>query len=223
MRTFITCALSILVAANAALIAQSPATQNATGRVTAVTADSITIQTSTETLTLFVDSSTKVIGKGVGTITGRLKAEGRSAVVADLVQQYDSVRVKWSLGGQGTSCGEIHRREGRQEAVTSLGHTSEGKRARPVSYTHRAVAHFRRTRLVRAAAFALILWLGVDLAAKGVCCQDERMPDASASVWTADCPVDSSTDPGQADACFCCAHVVGPAALHVPPPRRPRW
>ena len=95
MRTFITYALSILVAANATLIAQSPATQNATGRVTAVAADSITIQTSTETLTLFVDSSTKVIGKGVGTITGRLKAEGRSAVVADLVQQYDSVRVKY--------------------------------------------------------------------------------------------------------------------------------
>ena len=47
MRTFITCALSILVAANAALIAQSPATQNATGRVTAVAADSITIHTST--------------------------------------------------------------------------------------------------------------------------------------------------------------------------------
>lgn len=90
------CALSILVAANAALIAQSPATQNATGRVTAVAADSITIQTSTETLMLFVDSSTKVIGKGVGTVTGRLKAEGRSAVVADLVHQYDSVRVKYA-------------------------------------------------------------------------------------------------------------------------------
>ncbi|MGE0124426.1 MAG: hypothetical protein AB7L91_02500 [Dehalococcoidia bacterium] len=95
MRTFITCALSILVVANAALIAQSTATQNATGRVTTVAADSITIQTSTETLTLVVDSSTKVIGKGVGTITSRLKAEGRSPVVTDLVHQYDSVRVKY--------------------------------------------------------------------------------------------------------------------------------
>lgn len=95
MRTLITCALSILVAANAALIAQSTETQNAKGRVTAVAADSITIQTSSETLTLFVDSSTKVVGKGVGKITGRLKAEGRSAAVTDLVQQYDSVRVKY--------------------------------------------------------------------------------------------------------------------------------
>ena len=96
MRTLITCALSILVAANAALIAQSTATQNATGRVTAVAADSITIQTKTVTLTLAVDSSTRVIGKGVGTIAGRLKAEGKSAVVADLVHQYDSVRVKYA-------------------------------------------------------------------------------------------------------------------------------
>lgn len=104
--------------------------------------------------------------------------------------------------------------------MTSLGHRSEGKRARPVSYTHRAVAHFRHTRLVRAAAFALILWLVGDLAAKGVCCQDERVADASASGWTTDCPVDSSTEPSQADACFCCAHVFGPAALHVPPPRQ---
>ncbi len=95
MRTFITCAVSLLVVANAALIAQSIATQNATGRVTAVTADSITIHTATETLTLVVDSSTKVFGKGVGTITSRLKAEGRSPVVTDLVHQYDSVRVKY--------------------------------------------------------------------------------------------------------------------------------
>lgn len=96
MRTLITCAASILLAAGADVTAQSRATQNATGRVTAVAADSVTIQTSTDTLTLFVDSSTKVIGKGVGTITGRLKAEGRSAVVTDLVHQYDSVRVKYA-------------------------------------------------------------------------------------------------------------------------------
>jgi len=96
MRTLITCAISILLAANADLTAQSPATQNASGRVTAVAADSITIQTSTGPLTIFVATSTKVIGKGVGTITGRLKSEGRSPVVTDLVDQYDSVRVKYA-------------------------------------------------------------------------------------------------------------------------------
>ena len=97
MRTLITCAVSILLAASADVTAQSRATQNATGRVTAVAADSVTIQTSTVTLTLFVDSSTRVIGKGVGTTIGRLKAEGRAAAVADLVHQYDSVRVKYAV------------------------------------------------------------------------------------------------------------------------------
>ena len=95
MRTLITCAVSILLTA-AAVTAQSPTTQNASGRVTAVAVDSVTIQTSTDTLTFVVDSSTKVIGKGVGTIAGRLKAEGRSAAVTDLVHQYDSVRVKYA-------------------------------------------------------------------------------------------------------------------------------
>ena len=89
-----------------------------------------------------------------------------------------------------------------------------------MSYTHRNVARYRYTRIARAAVFALILWLGVDLATKGVCCQNERLPDASASAWTTGLPVDSSTEPSHADACFCCAHVVGPAALHLPPPRQ---
>lgn len=108
MRTLITCALSTLLVANVALTAQSTPTQNATGRVTAVAADSIRIQTSTETLTLVVDSATRVIGKGVGTITWRLKAEGRAAVVADLVHQYDSVRVKYGASAdKGPRAAEI--------------------------------------------------------------------------------------------------------------------
>ena len=64
MRTLITCTLSIVLAHYAVLSAQSGATQNASGRVTAVTAESVSIQTSKEALTLAVDSSTKVIGKG---------------------------------------------------------------------------------------------------------------------------------------------------------------
>ena len=96
MKTLVMCAISILLVTTLDLTAQSNATQNASGRVTTVAADSITIQTRTETLTLFVDSSTRVIGKGVGTITTRLKAEGKSPTVADLVQQYDSVRVKYA-------------------------------------------------------------------------------------------------------------------------------
>ena len=107
MSTLIMWAMSILLAASADLTAQSRVNQNAAGRVTAVAADSITIQTSTETLTLVVDRSTKVIGKGVGTITGRLKAEGRPVTVTDLVHQYDSVRVKYAAADRGARATEI--------------------------------------------------------------------------------------------------------------------
>jgi hypothetical protein len=97
----------ILLANHAALTAQSGATQNTSGRVTAVAADSITIQTRQEPLTLVVDSSTKVIGKGVGTLTAQLKAQGRPAVVTDLVHQYDSVRVKYMAADGGLRATEI--------------------------------------------------------------------------------------------------------------------
>lgn len=107
MRTLITCALSMVLAHHAVLTAQSGPTQNATGRVTAVTAESVTIQTSKEALTLAVDSATKVIGKGVGTITAQLKAQSRPAVVTDLVHQYDSVRVKYTTADRGPRATEI--------------------------------------------------------------------------------------------------------------------
>jgi hypothetical protein len=105
--------------------------------------------------------------------------------------------------------------------VTPAQHVTNAKRARPVGYTHRAVAHYRHTSVVRALAFALILWLGLDLATTGVCCQDERRPGAATSGWQADCRgSESQTDRSQADTCFCCALVVGPAGIHVPRPRQ---
>ena len=105
--------------------------------------------------------------------------------------------------------------------MTSVLHVADAKRARPVGYTHRAVAHYRQTPVVRAVALALILWLGLDLAAKGVCCQDELMPDATASGWATNCPgSESPTDRSPADTCLCCALVVGPAGIHIPPPRQ---
>jgi hypothetical protein len=103
MRTLITCTLSIVLVHYAGLAAQSGPTQNASGRVTVVTAESVTIQTSKEAL----DSATKVIGKGVGTLTAQLKAQGRSAVVTDLVHQYDSVRVKYTTAERGPRATEI--------------------------------------------------------------------------------------------------------------------
>ena len=95
------------------------------------------------------------------------------------------------------------------------------KRARPVGYTHRAVAHYRRSSVVRTVAFVLTLWLGLDLAAAGSCCQDESTPGATEGSWATDCTGSGSpTEPKQADTCFCCALVVGPAIVQIAPPRQ---
>ena len=76
--------------------AQTVKVLNASGRVTAVSKDSITIQTSKQTLVIFVDSATKVVGKGVGSATSALKAQGRSPSVGDLVGEFDSVKVRYA-------------------------------------------------------------------------------------------------------------------------------
>jgi hypothetical protein len=105
--------------------------------------------------------------------------------------------------------------------VTSVQHGSAVKWACPVGYTHRAVAHYRLNSVVRAVAFILSLWLGLDLAAAGSCCQDEPMHGATESSWVTDCTgSESPTEPTQADTCFCCALVVGPAVVQIPPPRQ---
>lgn len=103
------------------------------------------------------------------------------------------------------------------------------KRAGPVGYTHRAVAHCRRRPLVRAVALALVLWLGLDLATAGACCDYETMggpAERSLAMHSTDgsAPAVACPDSGapmnreRGDSCFCCALVVGPAPLLAPMP-----
>lgn len=93
MKTITACVLAIVVLCAGGVFAQTTKSRSASGRVTAVAKDSITIQYGEKDRTLLVDASTKVIGKGVGTAARAMKSEGRSPTVADLVAKFDSVRV----------------------------------------------------------------------------------------------------------------------------------
>jgi hypothetical protein len=84
--------------------AQSNKVMHASGRVTAVAADSLTVQSGSASMTFAVDSQTKVEGKGVGTKTRAMKAEKKSPGITDFVGEADSVTVDYhDMGG-----GKLH-------------------------------------------------------------------------------------------------------------------
>ena len=84
----------------------SAKTLKANGRVIAITADSITIRPGMETMTFVVDKDTKVIGKGVGTKTRALTTANKPVTITELVEEVDSVVVKYQ-----DLSGKLHARE----------------------------------------------------------------------------------------------------------------
>lgn len=101
MRVYARLTLIALFGFAAAIPAQeSKKTMKYTGRVTAVAPDSLTVSRD-DSLTFVVDESTKVIGEGVGTITRAMKADGKSPTIGDLVEERDSVIVKYRDLGDG--------------------------------------------------------------------------------------------------------------------------
>ena len=71
------------------------------GRVTAMSADSFTIQSGSATQVFTVDSQTKIEGKGVGTKTREMKASQKSPALTDLLSEADSVVVEYQDVGGG--------------------------------------------------------------------------------------------------------------------------
>ena len=97
MRLWSTFVLLGLLAFVPTMSAQSGAakTMRANGRVTAISADSMTIRPGMETMTFVIDNDTKVKGKGVGTKTRELTAAKKPVTVTELVEVVDSVVVKY--------------------------------------------------------------------------------------------------------------------------------
>lgn len=104
------CTLTLLLALGIAVVGaagqatkdmKSPAakkpgkTLSASGKVTAVAADSVSIMKGTETMKFTVDAATKVSAKGAGT-----KAKAGPVTVTDLVHEGDMVTVSYhDMGG----------------------------------------------------------------------------------------------------------------------------
>lgn len=65
------------------------------GKVTAVAADSLTIDASAKSLTFAVDHATKVIGTGVGTKMKDMKAKNQPFTITDAVGMGDTVKVTY--------------------------------------------------------------------------------------------------------------------------------
>ena len=83
--------------------AQSNKVLHGAGRVTAVAADSFTIQSGSATQVFAVDTTTKIEGKGVGTKAREMKA-GQKPTLTDLLGEADSVIVDYhDIGG-----GKLH-------------------------------------------------------------------------------------------------------------------
>ena len=83
----------------------APKTLKANGRVIAISADSMTIGPGI-TKVFVIDKDTKVKGKGVGTKTRALTAAKKPVTITELVEEFDSVTVRYH-----DLSGKLHARE----------------------------------------------------------------------------------------------------------------
>jgi hypothetical protein len=72
---------------------------NATGTVSSVAADSLTLKAKTGEMTFAVDSSTKVTARGASHKTAAMKDEKKATTVTDFVHVGDSVTVRYKEDG----------------------------------------------------------------------------------------------------------------------------
>jgi hypothetical protein len=89
----------MLLLAGAVAISAAEKTKTAMGKVTAVSGDSLSIMSGSQTMTFAVDATTKVLGKGLGTMASEKKAKNEPFTITDGVGTDDTVKVTSRLGG----------------------------------------------------------------------------------------------------------------------------
>ena len=72
---------------------------SATGTVSAVTADTLTLKAKSGEMVFSIDAKTTVSGKGLGTKTAELRKDGKSTPLTEFVHVGDGVDVKYHATG----------------------------------------------------------------------------------------------------------------------------
>jgi hypothetical protein len=87
--------LLLLASASAGAADDKMKTMLVQGKVTAASNDSLTIEHSGKPMTFAVDASTKLLGKGLSTMTREKKAKGEGLTLTDGVGTGDLVKVSY--------------------------------------------------------------------------------------------------------------------------------
>ena len=87
--------LALSVGPSSTPLQAADAAKVASGTVSAVSADSITIKVKDADVKLAVDAKTAIVGKGFGTKMSKMKAEKKTPHVDDFIQAGDMVTAKY--------------------------------------------------------------------------------------------------------------------------------
>jgi hypothetical protein len=87
---------------------EEPKASTASGTVTAVSGTSLSIKTGSGETTFTVDSSTKVVGTGLGTKAREEAAAGKKTVITDFVKVGDTVNVSYHEMAGAKQAAEVH-------------------------------------------------------------------------------------------------------------------
>jgi len=91
---------AMLLLAGTVAISAAEKTKTAMGKVTAVSGDSLSITSGSQAMIFAVDATTKVLGKGLGTMANEKKAKHEPFTITDGVATDDMVKVTYhDLGG----------------------------------------------------------------------------------------------------------------------------